>query len=432
MRFLLLSIALFLLLGSVLGICGDTVLDSGEDCDDGNTKDNDECSATCHIVPLENPPAGESMDCIRNLPRHLDGNWEYFDEGTGGWPPIDTPCGGGYKLWAEAWNPPATLRIPFNSFDAGTYVVYFWFLRGTPEDDDERFSITCPDGDFYMFPDLDEDTELPTEKKVLCTFTDHEKEITFTSYKHSVGFDTIQLYPVSALPGAYSVTANAGPNGTISPAGTTGYSPGDRPLYSIAPNPGYEVDQVLLDGTTNLGAITTYTFDPLDADHTLSATFKSVPLMPEDVFKLQIVKIHDVAGIDKKIFYSSEDLQVDVEVLNYSSSIQTPIVSLVINDPDQQVVAFPNSSVTYTVNPNTGAVYSFTFPKANWGRNGIYKLTATLQSTVTESFTANNHDVNYVTLGGSGTALSVPELSPLSVMAVLLVVLTILFSSQKN
>lgn len=34
--------------------CGDTAVDPGEECDDGNTTDGDECDATCHIEPRLN------------------------------------------------------------------------------------------------------------------------------------------------------------------------------------------------------------------------------------------------------------------------------------------------------------------------------------------------------------------------------------------
>ena len=33
------------------GVCGNWVIEEGERCDDGNTLDNDGCSATCQIEP---------------------------------------------------------------------------------------------------------------------------------------------------------------------------------------------------------------------------------------------------------------------------------------------------------------------------------------------------------------------------------------------
>lgn len=42
-------------------VCGDGVLDSGEECDDGNTEDGDGCSATCTIEQTPEPVCGNEI-----------------------------------------------------------------------------------------------------------------------------------------------------------------------------------------------------------------------------------------------------------------------------------------------------------------------------------------------------------------------------------
>ena len=70
----------------------------------------------------------------------------------------------------------------------------------------------------------------------------------------------------------YTITASAGPNGTITPAGVTTVNSGASQAYSITPSTGYHVASVLVDGSS-VGAVTSYTFSNVTANHTISATF---------------------------------------------------------------------------------------------------------------------------------------------------------------
>ncbi|MGD9368652.1 MAG: PKD domain-containing protein [Desulfobacteraceae bacterium] len=70
---------------------------------------------------------------------------------------------------------------------------------------------------------------------------------------------------------AYTITANAGANGSISPASAT-VNAGESQTFTITPDTGYHVDDVLVDGVS-LGAVTTYTFSAVDADHTITVGF---------------------------------------------------------------------------------------------------------------------------------------------------------------
>jgi len=71
---------------------------------------------------------------------------------------------------------------------------------------------------------------------------------------------------------AYTIMATAGNGGTISPAGasTVAYN-GDK-TYTISANTGYHVSDVFVDGAS-VGAVTTYTFTGVTADHAIYAAF---------------------------------------------------------------------------------------------------------------------------------------------------------------
>ncbi len=73
----------------------------------------------------------------------------------------------------------------------------------------------------------------------------------------------------------WTVTASAGPNGWISPAGATGVGDGATPAYAITPDAGYMVADVLVDGLS-VGADTSYVFPPVHADRTIEASFAPV------------------------------------------------------------------------------------------------------------------------------------------------------------
>ena len=69
-----------------------------------------------------------------------------------------------------------------------------------------------------------------------------------------------------------SLTASAGSGGTISPSGTFFQSQGGSQTVTITPSAGYATANVLVDGTS-VGAVSSYTFSNIAANHTISATF---------------------------------------------------------------------------------------------------------------------------------------------------------------
>ncbi len=69
-----------------------------------------------------------------------------------------------------------------------------------------------------------------------------------------------------------TVTASAGANGTITPAGETEYFYESKAVYEMTPAEGYHVASVLVDGVY-VGTMSAYTFDSLTEDHTIAVTF---------------------------------------------------------------------------------------------------------------------------------------------------------------
>jgi len=71
---------------------------------------------------------------------------------------------------------------------------------------------------------------------------------------------------------SYTITATAGPNGTISPQGTVSISPGANQSFTITPNSGYKIADVKVDGAS-VGTIASYSFTNVTGNHTIAATF---------------------------------------------------------------------------------------------------------------------------------------------------------------
>jgi hypothetical protein len=80
----------------------------------------------------------------------------------------------------------------------------------------------------------------------------------------------------AAVP-THVLTASAGANGSISPAGTVVANAGSSRTFTISPATGYQVADVLVDGVSQ-GPVTSHTFTNISAAHTITATFEPLVL----------------------------------------------------------------------------------------------------------------------------------------------------------
>lgn len=111
----------------------------------------------------------------------------------------------------------------------------------------------------------------------------------FTGLANSVVKDLEIYYPTSKIRAAtygrglwesdlfaptlsYTITASAGPNGSISPTGPVSVSGGSNQAFAITPATCSQIADVLVDGVS-VGAVASYTFTSVTAPHSISATF---------------------------------------------------------------------------------------------------------------------------------------------------------------
>ncbi|MGD9157979.1 MAG: transglutaminase-like domain-containing protein [Desulfobacteraceae bacterium] len=70
----------------------------------------------------------------------------------------------------------------------------------------------------------------------------------------------------------HTINSSAGSGGSISPDGEIAVINGSSRTFSITPDSGYKIEDVLVDGTSQ-GSVSSYTFNNLSADHTISVQF---------------------------------------------------------------------------------------------------------------------------------------------------------------
>ena len=76
-----------------------------------------------------------------------------------------------------------------------------------------------------------------------------------------------------------NIVATSGPNGSISPAGTTSVNYGGNQTYTFTPASGFTIASELVDGSS-VGTPSSYTFTNVIVAHTITVTFSAIILPP--------------------------------------------------------------------------------------------------------------------------------------------------------
>lgn len=74
----------------------------------------------------------------------------------------------------------------------------------------------------------------------------------------------------------YTITATAGEHGSITPSGKVSVSRNADRSFTVKPDEGYAIADVLVDGAS-VGAVSTYTFEKVTKGHTISVSFAEKP-----------------------------------------------------------------------------------------------------------------------------------------------------------
>jgi hypothetical protein len=82
------------------------------------------------------------------------------------------------------------------------------------------------------------------------------------------------MYESSSTVVIYAITSSSGPNGSITPLGTTSITQGANQSYSISPDSNYHIKDVQVDGVS-VGPVPEYIFSNVMSDHYIQASFEA-------------------------------------------------------------------------------------------------------------------------------------------------------------
>ena len=149
----------------------------------------------------------------------------------------------------------------------------------------------------------------------------------------------------------YTISATVQGSGSISPAGTVSVSPGKNKAFSLTRAFNYRISDVLVDGES-VGAVSSYIFPHVAANHTIKAVFSELPLLVAD------------AGPDQEVIKSS------TVTLNGSNS--TDAVSGISSYKWTQVSGPP-----VTLSNPLAPICTFTAPNAPGAKVLVFRLQVT-------------------------------------------------------
>lgn len=177
---------------------------------------------------------------------------------------------------------------------------------------------------------------------------------------------------VTSEPFKYTITTSAGSNGSITPSATVNY--GSNKTINMSPSTGYEVNEVIVDGV-NKGKITTYTFNNITDNHTISVTFKK---LDEQKFTVNCTTVQNG----------------NISVSPSSATAGTKI-TIYVNPSEGYRLKQINSSPNVTINNN-----QFTMPAQN------VTLTPVFEKMETQTYAITVGTSEYGTATASHTSAS--------------------------
>ncbi|HEX7878695.1 MAG TPA: T9SS type A sorting domain-containing protein, partial [Candidatus Eisenbacteria bacterium] len=174
----------------------------------------------------------------------------------------------GYTQFSSAQHPSAGYSLRLVGDGAGTIRDPFIYKVG---DDYYHKTFSTATGR-NRWGDYSTSQVDPSDDRSLWTIQEYAKTRTGTDDGNTGSNSSRWSSWWAGVKTAYTITASAGPNGSVSPSGATAVVVGGSQAYTITANACYHIVDVLVDGVSQ-GPIANYNFTNVTADHTISATF---------------------------------------------------------------------------------------------------------------------------------------------------------------
>ncbi|GEM_PF-3025177 len=157
------------------------------------------------------------------------------------------------------------------SFAINTYTLSITVANGTV--------AKSPDKANYNFGDIVTLTATPSTG---YSFSSWSGDLAGNTNPQTITMNSNKTVTANLVINTYTITASAGVNGSISPSGATTLNYGQSQTYTITANTGYKIKDVLIDSASQ-GAVSSYTFSNIQANHTITASFELIPVPPAPV-----------------------------------------------------------------------------------------------------------------------------------------------------
>jgi len=147
-----------------------------------------------------------------------------------------------------------------------------------------QINASDPDGDLlsYNAEGLPDDLSIDTLTGLISGNLTYESAGTYsvTVTVSDGAADVSATFTWTVINATQTITATAGVGGSISPSGAVIVDYGDNQTFTIFPDSGYCITDVIVDDIS-AGSLTTYTFTAVTANHTIEATFDVVTITIE-------------------------------------------------------------------------------------------------------------------------------------------------------
>ncbi len=177
--------------------------------------------------------------------------------------------------WFESGN---KIRVPFYAEKAGTYIFNMSYQSGRSEGNLNKinWSGTNIESNSKSVPGTGNQNPVPiikTSFEVVVTKAGAGELIFTADSQSSPNIDVFEVSAKELKEVTHTITATAGENGSISPAGEVTLEDGQSKIFTFIPNEGYEVGDVIVDGSS-VGVKDSYTIENIKKDMTINVIFK--------------------------------------------------------------------------------------------------------------------------------------------------------------
>jgi len=147
-----------------------------------------------------------------------------------------------------------------------------------------QINASDPDGDLlsYNAEGLPDDLSIDTLTGLISGNLTYESAGTYsvTVTVSDGAADVSATFTWTVINATQTITATAGVGGSISPSGAVIVDYGDNQTFTILPDSGYCIADVIVDDIS-VGSLTTYTFTAVTDNHTIEATFDVITIIIE-------------------------------------------------------------------------------------------------------------------------------------------------------